>query len=136
VERLFTLDEAQALLDAELRPLAEQMVALSADGRRAERRWKEHLMAVAGNGGNIDRRAVVDASEAVERIRSSLSGLVEQIVEHGVQVKDIDRGLLDFPARVRGEDALLCWQVGEERIAWWHTPEAGFAGRQPLPGAE
>ena len=48
------------------------------------------------------------------------------------QVKDPDRGLLDFPTVVEGRPALLCWQVGEERIEFWHTIEDGFAGRQPI----
>ena len=51
----------------------------------------------------------------------------------GIQVKDVDRGLIDFPAVIDGQDALLCWQLGEPRIAYWHTPEDGFAGRRPLP---
>jgi hypothetical protein len=51
----------------------------------------------------------------------------------GVQVKDPAQGLLDFPAVIDGQPALLCWQVGEQRIEFWHTMEGGFAGRQPLP---
>jgi hypothetical protein len=50
----------------------------------------------------------------------------------GVQVKDLDTGLLDFPTRVDGELVLLCWRRGETRIEYWHTVEAGFRGRQPL----
>jgi hypothetical protein len=57
---------------------------------------------------------------------------VGRFTAEGVQVKDMDRGLIDFPAQVEGQDALLCWHVGEERIAFWHSPEEGFAGRKPL----
>jgi hypothetical protein len=49
-----------------------------------------------------------------------------------VVVKDLDAGLVDFPSEREGELVLLCWQLGEERVAWWHTLEGGFAGRQPL----
>ena len=50
-------------------------------------------------------------------------------------VKDLDRGLVDFPALRDGEEVLLCWQVGEGEVAYWHGLEEGFAGRKPLdPG--
>ena len=48
-------------------------------------------------------------------------------------MKDLDSGLIDFPARHHGETVLLCWQLGEDEIAWWHRVEDGFAGRRPLP---
>ena len=50
----------------------------------------------------------------------------------GVQVKDIETGLLDFPCLIDGETVLLCWKLGESRIEFWHTLDAGFRGRQPL----
>jgi cellulose biosynthesis protein BcsQ len=50
-----------------------------------------------------------------------------------VRVRDLERGLVDFPSLVDGQPALLCWQVGEERIEYWHGPDDGFAGRRPLP---
>jgi hypothetical protein len=50
----------------------------------------------------------------------------------GVQVKDLDTGLLDFPCLIDGETVLLCWKMGERRIEFWHTLDAGFRGRQPL----
>jgi hypothetical protein len=59
---------------------------------------------------------------------------VVQLERLGVIVKDADRGLVDFPAlRESGEEVLLCWQVGEDEIAYWHGLEEGFAGRKPLP---
>ncbi len=48
-------------------------------------------------------------------------------------MKDLDSGLVDFPALHEGETVLLCWQLGEDEIAWWHHEEDGFAGRRPLP---
>ena len=59
--------------------------------------------------------------------------LVDEIGTHGAEVKDLDTGLIDFPALRHGETVLLCWQLGEDEIAWWHTVEDGFAGRRPLP---
>ena len=54
----------------------------------------------------------------------------------GVECKGLDVGLVDFPAVVDGAPACLCWQLGEPAVAWWHRPEAGFAGRRPLAGAD
>jgi hypothetical protein len=59
---------------------------------------------------------------------------VARLERLGVIVKDADRGLVDFPAlRESGEEVLLCWQVGEDEIGYWHGLEEGFAGRKPLP---
>jgi hypothetical protein len=58
---------------------------------------------------------------------------VRQLEHLGVLVKDLDRGLVDFPALREGEEVLLCWEVGEDEVAFWHGIEEGFAGRKPLP---
>jgi len=57
---------------------------------------------------------------------------VAEIDAIGVQVKDLDTGLLDFPFSLDGDVVLLCWKMGETRITHWHTVEAGFRGRQPV----
>jgi hypothetical protein len=61
-----------------------------------------------------------------------LTAALDVFAGHGVQVKDPDTGLIDFPAEIDGRPALLCWRVGEERIGFWHTLEGGFAGRRPI----
>ena len=59
---------------------------------------------------------------------------LRELDEQGIILRDPQRGLIDFPARhASGRDVLLCWQLGEDDLAWWHLPEAGFAGRRPLP---
>ena len=55
---------------------------------------------------------------------------IQEIDSIGVQVKDLDKGLLDFPCQVGEQIVLLCWQLGEAKIDYWHTVEAGFQGRQ------
>ncbi len=84
--------------------------------------------------------ASIRAGWASSRRRSrtpqpALTGLVDEIHELGVQVKDLDRGLIDFPARhpEKGDIVLLCWELGEPEVAHWHDLEEGFAGRKPLP---
>ncbi len=132
-ERRFTLEEAQRLLDTELRELAERMVAARAKSRDLESRWRKLVIAIGSNGGNMERPEVRELQGAVEASHSELNEIVGRFTAEGVQVKDMDRGLIDFPADVDGQDALLCWHVGEDRIAYWHSPEDGFAGRRPLP---
>ncbi len=131
-ERRFTLAEAQQLLDTELRELAERMVEARARSRDLESRWRKLVIAIGSNGGNMERPEVREMQRAVEASHNELNEIVARFTGQGVQVKDMDRGLIDFPAEVDGQDALLCWHVGEERIAYWHSPEDGFAGRKPL----
>jgi hypothetical protein len=59
--------------------------------------------------------------------------MLQEVDGLGAQVKDLGSGLVDFPSRLHGRDILLCWQVGERRVAFYHDMEAGFAGRQPIP---
>ena len=90
---------------------------------------------VAGNGGSLDPGRVGELQEAVARAAAGLAAIVGQINDLGVEVKDLDRGLVDFPARhpENGDTVLLCWELGEPDVAFWHSPEDGFAGRKPLP---
>ena len=132
-ERLFTVDEAQALLDGGVRELAERMVALGAEMQPLRVRWRKIVLAVGSNGGGLDAEDAEALRGKLEDLTEQVQAVAEEIRGHGVQIKDIESGLLDFPAVIDGEDALLCWQVGEPRIAHWHGPEDGFAGRRPLP---
>ena len=99
------------------------------------RRLAELRRTVAGNGGGLDPARVQEAQDAVEEVASEIGLLVADLEAAGVQVKDLDRGLVDFPARhpESGDLVLLCWHLGEDRVAFWHGLEEGFAGRKPLP---
>ena len=130
--RLFTLEEAQALLDSELRALAERMVEVRARGRDLEGRWRRLVIAVGSNGGNFEKPAVRKLRAELRQAADDLTAALDVFAGHGVQVKDPDTGLIDFPAEIDGEPALLCWRVGEERIEFWHTLDGGFAGRRPI----
>ena len=129
---LFTLESAQALLDSTVRALAEELVRLRAASLHLEKRWREVVLAVSSNGGNMRKPDVEGLREELESAHARLRELLDEIAGHGVQIKDPQRGLLDFPAEREGRVVLLCWMVGEERIGFWHTAEAGFAGRAPL----
>ena len=130
---VFTPAQAQALLDETIRPLAQRMVALRREMGPLERRWRQIVLAIGSNGGGLDKREAEELRAALERAHAEVAELIDEITSHGVQIKDPDRGLLDFPAVIDGQPALLCWLVGEQRIEFWHTLEGGFAGRRPLP---
>jgi hypothetical protein len=130
--RYFTPAEANASL-VDVRPVAEELVAHrrmmgAAAGRRAQL-----VQRIAGNGGDFDPQEPRALEEEFEREGSAVARCVEQLEGLGVLVKDLDRGLVDFPALRDGEEVLLCWEVGEDGIAFWHGVEEGFAGRKPLP---
>lgn len=132
--RLFTEEEANAAL-AVVSPLVERLVSarrrfLAAGSRLGALRGR-----VAGNGGGLEPSQLEEAQSAVEEAAGEVGRLVAELETAGVQVKDLDRGLVDFPARhpENGELVLLCWHHGEERVAYWHGLEEGFAGRKPLP---
>ena len=133
--RYFTLDEANAALE-ELRPVAEEMVAkrrelVEAQGRRAALGAQ-----VVTNGGDLTPSDFAEADDELESAASELARCVERIQAAGVLVKDLDQGLLDFPALREGEEILLCWRVGEPDIEYWHGLEEGFAGRKPVVGSD
>ena len=69
------------------------------------------------------------------RFSADVQAALGELAALGIECKGLDVGLVDFPAEVDGAPAFLCWQLGEPRVAWWHRPDAGFGGRQPIPGA-
>src|SRR5207249_9740256 len=71
---------------------------------------------------------------AARALVEELDGIVEEIEASGAHLKDVQLGLVDFPAELEGEIVYLCWQFGEPEVAFWHRIDDGFAGRQPLPG--
>jgi len=71
---------------------------------------------------------------AARALVEELDGIVEEIEASGAHLKDVQLGLVDFPAELQGEIVYLCWQFGEPEVAFWHRIEDGFAGRRPLPG--
>ncbi len=116
----------------EVRPLVEHMVAAKRALDEAQERRDEVGRSISGNGGGIPPHDLAALHEDLERRAAVLAGIVEEIHELGVLVKDFDTGLVDFPSLRGGEEVLLCWQLGEEEVAFWHGPEDGFAGRRPL----
>jgi len=122
--QIFNLEEANETLNI-VRPLiAEIQEIRQAILKNQPEAWPA-IEKSAGNGGN---RALSSMVKDFER----LDTLVHQIQDMGVLVKDVNLGLLDFPALRGGREVYLCWKFGEGEIAFWHEVEAGFAGRQPI----
>jgi hypothetical protein len=131
--RFFTPDEANAALRT-VRPLAERLVRLRAVFVEAERGLNEARAESQGNGHGAQAARAAAFRVTLEETAASIRDVLVELDDHGVQVKDPDSGLVDFPARhPDGSVVLLCWQVGEPSVAAWHTLDGGFAGRKPLP---
>jgi hypothetical protein len=131
-DRTFTLAEAQSLL-----PVLESLLRTAIQAKKmvdeaeTERQALQHRIFL--NGGmflNIVplARRKAERAKAEQRVKDALA----EIDSTGVQVKDLDIGLLDFPCQVDGQTILLCWRLGEKAITHWHGVEEGFAGRKPI----
>jgi hypothetical protein len=131
LQRIFTPDEANAAL-MELRPLVEEMVAAKRALDEAQERAEEVNARISGNGGGLPPAELAEVHDLVSRRATALARALEQIQSLGVVVKDLDSGLVDFPSVRDGEDVLLCWQLGEDDVAFWHRYEDGYAGRRPI----
>lgn len=124
-DRHFSLDEAQQAL-IEVRPLVEAMSALKKtldrQGFNRPISPPQSVVRRSSNGHHPPPKEFIKLMDILKR----MAGM-------GVQVKDVGRGLIDFPhLRADGEEVYLCWILGEETIAFWHRIQDGFDGRQPV----
>jgi len=131
-ERTFTLEEAQSLL-----PVLESLLRTAIDGKKLIEAVDTELQELAHRvflqGGLLVNvvhmaRRKAEREKVIPRVKDALA----EIDSIGVQVKDLDIGLLDFPCKVDGHVVLLCWKLGEQGITYWHDTAEGFAGRKPI----
>ena len=120
----FTLQQANEALKI-IRPLMDEVQAIR---RKILTNQPEAWLAIERSVGNGGNRALSNMVQDFEK----LDALVHRILDTGVQIKDVNLGLLDFSALRDGHEVYLCWQYGEGNIAYWHEVDAGFAGRQPI----
>lgn len=124
--KLFTVAEANALL-----PAVREILKNIQDARRKLASYRNEAKAAAeqaeqGGGGFSDGLRYAD-------LLIDLTSQTNELEVLGVQLKDFDRGLVDFPSLRDGRVVLLCWQIGEgDEVEWWHNVEDGFAGRTPI----
>jgi hypothetical protein len=141
MSRFYDIDAANAML-----PELDGIVAVLSEQRRELVRLRDDVLA-AGSGGEGAPAAVTaptgsgeaPISNDLRLVRLRMQGLIDQMAAGvaridalGLTLRDIERGLVDFPALVSGRQLWLCWQVGEASIAWWHDLDTGFDGRRPL----
>lgn len=130
--KTFTLDEAQSLL-----PVLESLLKRAIEERRSAEEVEADLSGLAqriylSGGMRVNMASVALRRNEMENHLKCVRESIAEIDAIGVQVKDLDAGLLDFPFRLDDEVVLLCWRMGEPTIEHWHTLEAGFKGRQPV----
>jgi hypothetical protein len=123
-KRHFTLEEANAALLV-LRPIVAAMLAARGRIVAAQPELWPVLEKAASNGGSDKASAVLVDFETLRRSVKAIEGL-------GIELKDINTGLVDFLSERDGRDVYLCWRYDEPKVAFWHDLEAGFGGRQPL----
>jgi hypothetical protein len=130
--KTFTLEEAQSLL-----PVVESLLKRALEGKRAAQEVEEQIAELGRRiyltgGMRVDVAAVSKQRAAIEEHLQRVRESIAEIDSIGVQVKDLDTGLLDFPCKVDDQVVLLCWRMGESAIEHWHTLDDGFKGRKPL----
>jgi hypothetical protein len=134
-KRLFTPAEANSAL-GEVRAAAERLVELRARMRELVQAQGTLVTAIGGNGGGYAASDLNAAQAELEHLGEHVAGCVSELEALGVVVKDLDLGLLDFPAVHEGREVELCWHVGEPEVAYWHDLDAGYAGRKPIDWVE
>jgi hypothetical protein len=130
--KTFTIDEAQSLL-----PVLESLLKRAVEGKQAAEQIESGLSELArriyiSGGMKVDTGGVVRQRTEMETHLKVVRESIAEIDAIGVQVKDLEAGLLDFPFRLDDQVVLLCWRMGESSIEHWHTVDAGFSGRQPI----
>jgi hypothetical protein len=130
--KTFTLDEAQSLL-----PVLESLLKRALEGKQEAEKVESGLNDLVrriyfAGGLNVDVSSVLKLRAQIDLHMQQVRESVAEIDAIGVQVKDLNSGLLDFPCRLDDEVVLLCWRMGESSIEHWHTQEAGVKGRQPV----
>lgn len=133
MNRIFTITEANTLLPFIRESLLKMQSLLSK--ARTLRREQEMIKAI-GRDASGRYLMATDYDLAEESLAAAIGELnrsIHDVQQMGCLIKDIERGLVDFPAIVGGREVFLCWELGEEAIRYYHDVHAGFAGRRALP---
>lgn len=130
--KTFTMDEAQSLL-----PVLEALLKRALEGKQSAEEVESRLADLSrriylSGGMRVDISSVAHQRAEMESHLARVRESIAEIDSIGAQVKDLDKGLLDFPFKLDDEVVLLCWKMGEPAIEHWHTIESGFRGRQPV----
>ena len=130
--RFFKLAEAERLLP-EVEVVLRSIIQFREDYGRAEEELSRLLQQISTAGGMIPpRERIAQLRHRKDAAARSLQSSLERLEEIGCQLKDVETGLIDVPTLYHGREVLLCWRLGEPKIAFWHGVEDGFRGRQPI----
>jgi hypothetical protein len=132
LSKTFTLNEAQTLLPV-VEALLRKAQAAGTRVEEVESEMQQLSQRIFLSGGmHVDVGAAARRRGERDKAVQEANDTLKEIDSIGVQVKDLEQGLLDFPALLDGKTVLLCWKLGEPTITHWHTEEEGYAGRKPL----
>ncbi|MCH7841782.1 MAG: DUF2203 domain-containing protein [Chloroflexi bacterium] len=129
--RQFTLEEANALVPW-LEETFQRLGRVGEEHGVLHTRLNELLRQRGSNGSSSSSEEMDQAQENVDRLARLLQEGVQEILDRGIIVRDVVRGLVDFPSQREAREVYLCWIGGEERIEFWHETDRGFAHREPL----
>ncbi len=129
--KLFTVEEANELIPR-LTALLQRLRELRTEGEELQAQLVAEEAKVQGNGHDLPEAHLAEVHRRLGRLMDAAAAIVREIHGFGCELKDIDMGLVDFPALREGRRVYLCWRLGEPRLMYWHDIDAGFAGRQPL----
>ncbi|HEU4636526.1 MAG TPA: DUF2203 domain-containing protein [Edaphobacter sp.] len=132
MSKTFTLAEAQTLLPVleSLLKKAQQSGTKAAELEVEFERLRQRIF--LSGGTHIDVASTARRRAERDKALQETQDTLNEIDEIGVKVKDLEKGLLDFPSTMEGKTILLCWKLGEKEIGYWHSEEEGFAGRKPI----
>ncbi len=131
-QRLFTLTEAERTR-SEMEPVLLEAMEARRKAKAIDEKMTELAARIQMSGGmRFDYQNAGQQRLDQSTLESSIAAAVEKIHATGCVVKDLDVGLLDFPARLNDEDIYYCWRVGEDHIRFYHRQDEGFAGRKPI----
>jgi hypothetical protein len=131
-QKTFTVEQAQALL-----PVLQSLLKNAMNGKKFVEQFEKELQdlrhrILLSGGLSVDVAALAARRAERDKAMQEIKDALAEMRAIGVQAKDLDIGLLDFPCVVEGEIVLLCWRLGEEKIEFWHGLEEGFKGRKPI----
>lgn len=122
-EKHYTREEATALLP-QVRGWLERLAILRQELERSDKRLSSLMSPGNDLGGDLVNRWI--------RTLAEMQGLLGEFQQREIQVKDVDRGLIDFPAIIGGREVFLCWELGEESVEFWHDLDSGYGGRERI----
>jgi hypothetical protein len=130
-KKYFTLDQANASLPL-VRAIVGDITQLAQSLRERRERLARLQTPARIRMGDAYREELDQARLEFERDQERLAEYAHELTALGIELKDYDTGLVDFPSRIEGREIYLCWRLGETEVGYWHELDAGFAGRKKL----